>query len=68
MSNDVQLHDVHLHIEYGKLSDVMDWCRSNCTGDWWVELSGDTHNPDYYSYIFQFSREFDVISFSLKYT
>lgn len=51
---------------YGKLNDVLEWCKSELTGDWrWqmVEMSA-TDRPGYY--IFYFDSDRDCCAFALK--
>ena len=51
---------------YGSLGDVLDWCKSELTGDWrWqmVEMSA-TDRPGRYIFYFDDSR--DCFAFALK--
>jgi hypothetical protein len=51
---------------FGALDRVIDWCKSECTGDWrWelVDVSSDT-SPG--QYIFYFDSDRDCAAFSLQ--
>jgi hypothetical protein len=65
---------ISLDLEFGKLKDVMSWCRDNCSGDWFV----NDHDLNLYAYeqdrkysknhyVFEFDNEHDLITFSLKF-
>jgi hypothetical protein len=48
-------------LPYGKLGEVIDWCRKNCTGDFKFEESVSyQHN---YIYMFYFEQEQDFFKF-----
>jgi len=51
---------------FGVLDHVIDWCRSECTGDWrWqvIDVSSDI-SPGLY--IFYFDSDRDACAFTLK--
>lgn len=62
-------------IEFGKLKEVMDWCRTNCSSNWHLnevnpgiyayEMSNFVLNAN--NYVFEFEDERDYILFKLKF-
>lgn len=58
-------------VEFGKLKEVMDWCRTNCSSNWHI----NEVNPGLYAYemsnlvnnyVFEFENEKDLVIFNLK--
>lgn len=63
-------NSVNVHVKFGNLKYIMDWCRSNCRGDWHIS----NYTPDLFdehfsssdnTYEFKFSDDHDVTAFSL---
>lgn len=72
MSNTTKMFDVNIEVEFGKLTVLMDWCKSNCNNEWYI--TDDLGTNSYLTrvdginiYRFQFKDECDVIAFSLKF-
>ncbi len=65
---------ISLDLEFGKLKDVMNWCRTNCSDEWFVNDVDLNLYPyeqprmhQHNHYVFEFSSESDLITFSLKF-
>jgi hypothetical protein len=53
------MNQVEIHVEFGKLRTVIDWCNNNCSGNWsWA------YDEDIYSFIFD--NESDATAFSMQ--
>lgn len=58
-------HTLTVAIPFGKLGDIFDWCKQNCTGDWHfanLEVGGD----DVGNYTISFSKESDCNFFAMR--
>lgn len=56
---------VLINIEYGSLTQYIDWCNKNCTGEWsFVDTSIDCDTRDYW--LFVFHSEQDFLMFNLR--
>jgi hypothetical protein len=54
----------NIFLPYGRLSEVLDWCRCNCTGEW--KFGEDIHTTDSWTYYnFYFENEQDYVAFLL---
>lgn len=74
------VNKIVVKIEYGKLSNVMAWCRENCIGAWSIvdtdaksdgiksslEAWVDTE-PTSYTYEFDFEKDIDASAFSMNF-
>lgn len=61
---------VKIAIEYGKLENIMNWCRNNCKGTWSINdfITKDSDLIDKFNlYEFIFDNEQDYIVFNLKF-
>lgn len=74
LSNIQTTNQVPIDVEFGKLKDVMDWCRSNCSGDWHINEVNPgiyayerPYNLTYNHYVFEFKNESDLITFNLRF-
>lgn len=75
LKNICEIYTATVKVEFGKLSTVMDWCRKNCTGNWYIA----NYNAEWYNvserrvaqfenwYSFDFDNECDFITFNLKF-
>ena len=70
MSNSTTATKVNIYVKFGNLKHVMEWCRENCIGYWFIsnytpDFFVDTNlSPDTYEFIFD--NEMDAVSFSLQ--
>jgi hypothetical protein len=67
MLQNIQENDcsVVIYIEYGSLTNVLDWCRTHCTDEWsFVDTSICSDTRDYWRFTFQ--SEQDFVMFHLK--
>lgn len=61
--NDIT-YRINIHIPYGSLKSIINWCSVNCKGDWGYTIISDAGSePGYYS--FQFESERDYITFMI---
>ena len=61
-------HSREITKPWGGLDPVLDWCKSECRGEWrWqlLEVSTD-HRPG--RYVFYFDSELDFCAFTLKWS
>lgn len=75
LKNICEPHTVIVKVEFGKLSNIMDWCRQNCIGNWHISnyhVDGfniserrTTQFDNWYS--FDFDNERDFLTFNLKF-
>lgn len=75
LKNICDIYTATVNVEFGKLSTVMDWCRQNCTGNWYIaNYNAESVNvserrmtqfENWYS--FDFDNEYDFITFNLKF-
>jgi hypothetical protein len=63
---DTFAHSVTCVQPYGVIETVLDWCRSQCIGDWrWqIIVSSGEDRPG--KYVFYFDSERDCVAFSLQ--
>lgn len=54
-----------IQLPYGKLGEVIDWCRKNCVGEWKFHEHYNTVNIKNPEYTFYFENERDLITFTL---
>lgn len=71
--NDIQ-HKINIGVEFGRLNNVMDWCREHCQGNWTINdcMAQTTYTDNMYNkyvnnYQFQFSDVRDLVTFNLKF-
>jgi hypothetical protein len=57
---------VTLKIKHGLLTQVLDWCNKNCTGDWSFMDSSDLYSDFINSWCFIFKSKQDFVMFTLK--
>ena len=55
-------YDTEVHIVYGSLSPMIDWCKRNCSDPWEFSVLEDAGN-DEGKYKFCFDSERDYINF-----
>ena len=68
MSNSTAIK-ISVYVPFGKLGQIMDWCREHCSGDWHIT----NYQADFFTdtnvysnvYEFAFSDDRDVTAFSL---
>lgn len=54
-----------LHRDFGKIDAVVEWCRSECRGDWrWQLVDNSGNSPG--RYIFYFDDDRDISAFLIK--
>lgn len=54
-------HKARIRVPYGELSEVVDWCQRNCSGDWrFTEGTETLYQGDY---VFLFESERDYVAF-----
>ncbi len=54
--------------DWGGLDPIIEWCKSECRGEWrWQLIEGSTdHRPG--RYVFYFDSELDFCAFTLKWS
>jgi len=55
-------YETEMHIAYGNLSSMMDWCKRNCSGKWECSVLDHAGEGDGI-YNFYFELEKDYVSF-----
>lgn len=68
--NDAKKLTLAIDVEFGKLSSIMEWCRTNCRSEWRVNDHASTFLLllDFtQTYEFEFIDEKDYIAFMLKF-
>ena len=51
-------HSVDIFIPFGKLGSMLDWCKTNCSGDWKFSEESDF-------YTFYFENPQDCVTFKI---
>lgn len=64
MTTIVDRYETILYVPYGKLEEVMNWCRINCS-EWWLDENVEL-NTNNSNYKFYFKNDRDLLLFSLK--
>lgn len=60
------IHSITISVEYGSLTQILDWCNKNCTGEWSFIDSPDLYSDFINIWCFVFKSEQDFVMFSLK--
>ena len=71
MLQNINEYRVTLKIKHGLLTQVLDWCNKNCTGDWSFmdspDLYSDYNHSDFVNnWCFIFKSNQDFVMFTLK--
>jgi len=78
LKNTYEIHKAIILVDFGNLSEIMDWCRQNCAGNWHIcdyNIEGFdvsekiTNLQDQWRnwYTFEFDDERDFITFNLRF-
>lgn len=54
---------VKIHVKYGELTSLIQWCSRNCSGEWAYEVLG-TAGSSAGEYTFYFEDEKDLFAFT----